>query len=264
MLLEEGRQGMLGLGADGHRDAGRHEVEHDDRRVVVPGDGVGEAQGEFRVRAAADGHEDPLDGPRAALLDDRDIGRRLAHDLVDGRREHGRAGLVATGRLAAPAEDDEIRFLLGGGLDDALGRVPADPDQRVDRRPVRGVVEDPLEQATSVTGPCRALGQGHPLGHLDDAQRRQLAGPRIEDGGADPDQFLGRRRVGDRDEDARRERRLGLHATPPATPVADSFHRATRYGFSSSNSRAWRSTRSSAWAVVTSRFSTTKLPTRPK
>ena len=49
-----------------------------------------------------------------------------------------------------------------------------------------------------------------------------------------------------------------------AGSAVDARQRSTRYGFSSSNWRAWRSTRSSAWSVVTSRFSMTKLPTRPK
>ena len=39
-----------------------------------------------------------------------------------------------------------------------------------------------------------------------------------------------------------------------------SFQRWTRYGLSSSNSRACRSTRSSAWSVETERFSMMKLP----
>ena len=61
MLLDEGRQGALGLGADGQRDPGRDEVEDDDRGVVVPGDRVGEAERELGVRAAADRDEDPPD-----------------------------------------------------------------------------------------------------------------------------------------------------------------------------------------------------------
>ena len=46
--------------------------------------------------------------------------------------------------------------------------------------PVRRVVEDALEQPPGVAGARRALGQRHALGHLDDAERRQLAGPRVE------------------------------------------------------------------------------------
>ena len=105
-----------------------------------------------------------------------------------------------------------------------------------------------------MAGPGRALRERHALGDLDDAQGAQLAGPRLEQGGADPDELAGGARVGDRDEDPDRQR----GAVHPA------FQRSTRYGLSSSNSRAWRSTRSSASSVVMSRFSITKLATRPK
>ena len=37
------------------------------------------------------------------------------------------------------------------------------------------VVEDALEEAAGVAGAGRALGQRHPLGDLDDAERGQLA-----------------------------------------------------------------------------------------
>ena len=68
VLLDERRQGALGLGPDGERDARRDEVEDDDRRVVVAGDRVGVAQRELGVRPAADRHEDApdLDRRRAA------------------------------------------------------------------------------------------------------------------------------------------------------------------------------------------------------
>ena len=64
----------------------------------------------------------------------------------------------------------------------------------------------PLEQPSRVAGAGRALGQRHPLGHLDDAERGQLARPRVEHRGAEPDQLLRRHRVGDRDEDPGGER----------------------------------------------------------
>ena len=169
---------------------------------------------------------------------------------------------MATGGAPAPAEDDEVRFLFGGRLDDALGRVPADAHDRVDGRAVRGVVEDPLEEAPGVAGAGRALGQRHPLGDLDDPERRQLAGPPVEHRGTEADELLGRHRVGDRDEDPGGERRPGHQ--PATASACASAQRLTRYGFSSSNSRAWRSTRSSACSVVTLRFSMTKLATRPK
>ena len=63
--------------------------------VVAAGDGVGEAERELGVGAAADRHEDPPDLLGAALLDDGDVARRLADDLVDGRREDRSARAVA-------------------------------------------------------------------------------------------------------------------------------------------------------------------------
>src|SRR4051812_12898758 len=162
----------------------------------------------------------------------------------------------------------------------------------MDRRAVGGEVEDALEKTAGVTRARGAFAQRHALGHLDDPERGQLAGPRIEERGAEPDQLLRGGRVCDRDEDAGRERaarraRGGAHRWGPAAerpdvdagreplpfevdaaawalavgavPAASACsQRSTRYGFSSSNSRAWRSTRSSAWSVVWWRFSITK------
>ena len=91
----------------------------------------------------------------AALLDDGDVARRLADDLVDGRREDRRAAVapvVAGRRLAAPAEDDEVGLLLGGRLDDALGGVPPDAHDRVDRRAARGRSRGPSGAAAGRAG----------------------------------------------------------------------------------------------------------------
>ena len=222
VLLDEGRQGALGLGPDGERDARRDEVEDDDRRVVVAGDGVGVAQRELGVRPAADGHEHAPDLDRSALLDDRDVARRFAHDLVDRRREdHRPRPVTGSAGPPAPAEDDEVRLLLGRGLDDALGRVTTDPHDRVDRRAVGRVVEDALQEPPGVACPRRALGQRHALGHLDDAQRGQLARALVEHRRAEADELLGGQRVGDRDQDPGGERRLGGHQ-------ADSLQRVSR------------------------------------
>ena len=141
--------------------------------------------------AAADRHEDPLDVQRSASLHDGDVARGLADDLVDGRGEDRgavRAAVVTRRRLPAPAEDDEIRLLLGRRLDDPLGGVRADAHDRVDRRPVGG------EPGPSGAGPGmprarRSLGQGHPLGHFHDAERRaalrlcgsSIAAPRADE-----------------------------------------------------------------------------------
>ena len=159
--------------------------------------------------------------------------------------------------LPPPTEDDQIRLLFNGGLDDPLGRVTADPDDGSDHGAVRRVVEDALDQAPSVPCAGRSLGQRHPLRNLDDAEGRQFAGPLVEHRRAQPDQLLGGRRIGDRDQDSGRQWQARRHR-------GDSFQRSTRYGLSNSNSRACRSTRSSAWSVETVRFSMMKLPTRPK
>ena len=155
-----------------------------------------------------------MDLLRAALLDDGDVARRVADDLVDRRREHGRRAAVAAGRdLAAPAEDDQVGLLLARRLDDPLRGVPADPHDRVDGRAVGRVVEDALEQPPGVPGARRALRQRHPLGDLHDAERRQLAGPLVEHRRAEADQLLGGHRVGDRDEDPGRQRGASGHGS---------------------------------------------------
>ncbi len=75
VLLDERRQGALGLGPNCQRDIGRDEVEDDDRGVVMACDRVGEMERQFRVGAATDRNEDPLDDLGATLLDDRDVAR---------------------------------------------------------------------------------------------------------------------------------------------------------------------------------------------
>ncbi len=143
--------------------------------------------------------------------------------------------------------------------------MAADPDERVDRRPGGRVVEDALKKPAGVAGAGRPLGQGHAFGDLDDPERIELAGPRVEQGRPDPDELLGGPGVGDGDEDPGRERGARHPPSPaPAVPAVSAVQRSTRYGLRSSNSRAWRSTRSSASSVVILRFSMTKLPTRPK
>ena len=114
VLLHEGRERPLRLGADRERDPGRDEVEDHDRRVVVAADGVGIADRELRMRPAADRHEDPLDLLRAALLDDRDVAGGVADHLVDGRRDdRGPVALPVGPGPAAPPEDDQVGLLLG-------------------------------------------------------------------------------------------------------------------------------------------------------
>ena len=174
------------------------------------------------------------------------------------------------GRTAAPAEDDEVGLALGGRLDDAFRRVPADAHDRVDGRALGRVVEHPLEQPARVARARRALGQRHALGHLDDAQRGELA-----DRGSSSDapmrtssSAVSGLATGMRIGSERRRAHAPVAAHRRAARAAASLIRgasaAARYGLSSSNSRACRSTRSSASSVVCRRFSMTKLPTRPK
>ena len=57
--------------------------------------------------------------------------------------------------LAAPAEDEEVRLLLGGCLHDPFGGVAADAHDRVDGRPFGHEVEDFLEQPARLAGARR-------------------------------------------------------------------------------------------------------------
>ena len=87
--------------------------------------------------------------------------------------------------------------------------------------PSGGEVEDLLEEAAGVPRARRALGQRHALGDLDDAERRELAGARVEQRGAEPDQLLGRRRVCDGDEDPRGAATWGSRAALHRIPALD-------------------------------------------
>ena len=219
VLAGERGERVLGLGADGLGDAGRHEVHHRDRGAVAVRERVREPQRQLRVRAAADRDEDAPDLARAALLDHGDVARGLAHDLVDRGGDH-RARRPSRWAPDLPPQPKIIRSASCSAAASTMPgrRVPPDAHERVDRRPLGDVVEDLLEQAPRLAGARRALGQGHALGHLDDAQRRQLAGARLQQRRADPDQLLGGERVGDRDQDPRRERLAAHRAVPGPSP----------------------------------------------
>jgi hypothetical protein len=216
VLLEERGEGVLGLGADAGRDAGRDHVEDDDPRVVAPGKCVGELQGELGVGAATDRDEDPLDLVEGALLDDRDVARRVADDRINRGREDGAVRGAATAGAPAPAEDEQVGVHLVRRLDDPLCRPAPDPDQRPDPCSLRGVVEDLLEQAPRLPRQRRAVRERNVLGDLHDAENGQLAGPRIHDLRTDPHEVFGRGRVGDGDEDPGGERRPRAHAPAPS------------------------------------------------
>ena len=220
--------------------------------------GVGETQGQFRVRAAPDRHEDSPDLGRAALLDDGDVAGRVADDLVDRRREDGGLGSgPGVRRSAGPAEHDQVRVQLRRRFDDAFRGSPPDPNDGVDRHALRRVVEDLLQQPSGLAGPCRAVAQRRSLGNLDDAEDIQHARPAVHQRRADADQFLGGERVGDGNEilDGSGVRVIGPPRRPfgpvgprpggrrgsrPAAPPRAAC--STRYGLRSSNSRACRST----------------------
>ena len=125
-------------------------------------------------------------------------------------------------------------------------------------------VEDSLQQPARGARLGCALGQRDALRHLDDAQRGDLGGPAVADTGADADQVARGARVGQRQQDAVRHAPSGRHqpAAPPAARI--SFQRPTRYGFSSSNSRACASITRSAWSVVISSVSPMKPAVRAK
>ena len=73
-----------------------------------------------------------------------------------------------------------------------------------------------------MAGACRALGQGHPLGDLDDPQRSQFAGSRIEEVCPEPDELFGGCGVRDGDEDPRGEGAASRHERVSAGAVVGS------------------------------------------
>ena len=166
---------------------------------------------------------------------------------IVGEKTVGRRCAVAAGRrLAAPAEDDEVGLLLRGGLDDALGGVPADAHDRVDRScrrarsraragaaAGRGAPAWRPRRAASPRGPRRC-----PSAESSPARGSSIAAPSRISSSAVIGLATGMRiRAGER----------RLRGSRRSSAVAGrSFQRSTRYGLSSSNSRAWRSTRSSA------------------
>ncbi len=202
VLADEMGQGPLRLRSNALGDAAWHEVQGHDLRLVAVGQGVGEAQRQLGVRAAADRHEDAADLRRAALLDHRDVARRVANDLVDGRREDRCLGSGPGRRgLAAPAEDDQVGVEFRRRLDDALGGAPPDANDRMDRDAFGGVVEDSLQQPAGLAGLRRALAQRRFLRDLHDPEDGQHARPAVHQRSADPHQLLGGQRVGNRDQD---------------------------------------------------------------
>ena len=88
VLADEAGKGTFGLRADALGDAGWDHVQGDHLAVGVTRQGIGEMDGQLGVRAAPDRYEDAAHLRRAALLDHRDLARRLANYLVYRRAEN--------------------------------------------------------------------------------------------------------------------------------------------------------------------------------
>ncbi len=144
-MRDEGGQRSLGLGSHQRRDVRRHDVHHVDGRLEVAAERRRVGQRELGVGSAADRRQDALDVLDAALLDDRDVAWRVAHDLVDRRREDRRVALLAAGPTR-PAKDDQVGFLLRGQLDDSLGSPAADAHDRAQLNPRWRELEHALQQ----------------------------------------------------------------------------------------------------------------------
>ncbi len=121
----------------------RHDVQHRHLRPEALAQVAGQAHGQLGVRPAAHRHQDRADVVHAALLDHRDVARRLPHHRVDGRREDRRPVTPRSARRlrprgsgrrrrAAPAEDHEVGALLRHRLDHAVRGPPADADHGAD------------------------------------------------------------------------------------------------------------------------------------
>ena len=112
------------------RDPRRDEVEDCHLRAVAPREGIGEPDRELGMGTAADRHEDALDLGRAALLDDGDVARGVAHDLVDGGREDGRARTIA----AAGALPPQPKMTRSASCSPEASMIPS-----AARRPIRTI-----------------------------------------------------------------------------------------------------------------------------
>ena len=128
VLAHECVERLLLAGERPLADALRHDVHDHHLRAEALAQVAGEANGELGVRTAADRDQDRADVVEAALLDDRDVARRLADDGVDrggedrwrsrlGTRQPRLGGLrlgaggLGRGARPRPAEDDEIASL---------------------------------------------------------------------------------------------------------------------------------------------------------
>ena len=149
-------------------------------------------------------------------------------------------------------------------------RAPA-PMQRVS---MRQILEDALEEASSLAGAGGALGERRALGDLDDTQGHEQAAM-LHQCGPDAHEVGGRARVGQGQEDARRQSgpfAVAASASAGAITTTEIAHArgspsgqpATSSGLSASYALAWRSTTASAPSSSSDQVSMTWLATRPK
>jgi hypothetical protein len=132
-------------------------------------------------------------------------------------------------RLAGHYEDRWMRVKGSHPIPEyGFERVVAPEEVKV----IHAKLIDHLEQAASDASLCRALREADALGHLDDAQRRDLGRPTICHAGADPDEVACSARVGEGQQDAVRGLAPSCHQ---AWAARISDQRVTRYGLSSSN-----------------------------
>ena len=209
------------LGADDRIDARGHDVEGFDFGTQTAAQGVREAEGQLGMRAAAYRDQDPADVIDAALLDHRDVARRLADDLVDGwaedRVDRPRPGALPSRRWrwSAPAEKDQVGLLLGRRLEDALCGSSPDAHGGPQLDVIRCELLDALQQASCLASAGRSLGERRSFRHLDDAQRGEHAAM-LHERGADAHEVGRRARVGEGQQDAGRQ----PAPTPAHVPAA--------------------------------------------
>ena len=133
-----------------------------------------EPERELGMGSAPNRHQDALDLRDAPLLDDCDVTRCVAHDLVDGGAEHWLVRVLAlAGRPTTPAEDDEVCLVLGSQLHDAFRGTSPDTHHGPQVDAVRRELQHPLQQPACLPRASRALGQRHAFRHLDDGHRGQ-------------------------------------------------------------------------------------------
>jgi hypothetical protein len=201
VLTNAGLQRALRLRAYRGCHVARYDVQHIDLRIEVTAQRIGKAHRKLGMRSAAHGRQDALDARHAALLDDRDVAGRLAHHLVDRRAEHrGRA--ASTSGPSAPAKENEVGLLFGGGLDDPFGCPTPDSNLGAQLDAFRRELQHLLEQPPRVARLRRPFRERDAFRHFHDSQCRERAAG-LHQGSADPHQVARRTRIRNRQQDSR-------------------------------------------------------------